>query len=97
VKVAAHHAPLLPSGSLEAIDLIRKRVERCEAQSVAILCCPEAVLTTVVGFTEVTGSGTLHNSAAVYHRGSVIGLYRTLYRPSIDRSASLAIRCRCSR
>jgi predicted amidohydrolase len=118
VKVAAYQAPLLPSGSLEASDLIRKRVEWCEAQGVAILCCPEAILggladyatnpsvfaldageqlscalaplasdtvTTIVGFTEVTGSGTLHNTAAVYHRGSIIGLYRKLY-PAINRS-----------
>jgi len=44
VKVAAYQAPLLRSGSLEALDLIRKRVEWCEARGVAILCCPEAIL-----------------------------------------------------
>ena len=119
MKVAAYQAPLLPSGSLEALDLIRRRVEWCEVEGVAILCCPEAILggladyaadpaafaldaqgdqlsrmlaplasdtvTTIVGFTEVTGSGTLHNTAAVYYRGSVIGLYRKLH-PAINRS-----------
>jgi 5-aminopentanamidase len=44
VKVAAYQAPLLPIGSLEAIDLIRRRVAWCEARGVEILCCPEAVL-----------------------------------------------------
>jgi predicted amidohydrolase len=29
---------------MEAIGLIRQRVDRCEAEGVAILCCPEAVL-----------------------------------------------------
>jgi predicted amidohydrolase len=42
-------------------------------------------VTTIVGFTEVTGTGRLYNTAAVFHRGSVIGLYRKLY-PAINRS-----------
>jgi predicted amidohydrolase len=119
VKVAAYQAPLLPAGSHEAVDLIRRRVSWCESHGVAILCCPEAILggladnaaeprefainahgdqlvrslaplasdtvTTIVGFTEVTGTGRLYNTAAVFHRGSVIGLYRKLY-PAINRS-----------
>ena len=119
MKVAAYQAPLLPPGSREAVDLIRRRVDWCESHGVAILCCPEAILggladnaadprefaidahgdqlvrslaplasdtvTTIVGFTEVTGTGRLHNTAAVFHRGSVIGLYRKLY-PAINRS-----------
>jgi 5-aminopentanamidase len=119
VKVAAYQAPLLRSGSREAVDLIRTRVEWCESHGVTILCCPEAILggladnaadpgtfaidtrddqlaralaplasdtvTTIVGFTEVTGTGRLYNTAAVFHRGSVIGLYRKLY-PAINRS-----------
>ncbi len=36
--------PLLPGGSLEALQLIRDRVKWCETEGVAILCCPEAVL-----------------------------------------------------
>jgi hypothetical protein len=95
VKVAAYQAPLLRSGSLEAVDLIRTRVEWCESHGVVILCCPEAIdyaadprefaidargdqlaralaplasdtVTTIVGFTEVTGTGRLYNSAAVF-------------------------------
>jgi len=119
VKVAAYQAPLLRSGSLEAVDLIRTQVAWCESHGVAILCCPEAILggladnaadphafaidaygdqlvrslaplasdtvTTIVGFTEVTWTGRLHNTAAVFHKGSVIGLYRKLH-PAINRS-----------
>jgi predicted amidohydrolase len=44
VKVAAYQAPLLPSGSMEAIGLIRDQVRACESAGVEILCCPEAVL-----------------------------------------------------
>ena len=44
MKVAAYQAPLLPAGSMEAMGLIRERVQWCEAEGVRILCCPEAVL-----------------------------------------------------
>lgn len=44
VKVAAYQAPLLAPGSMQAIGLIRQQVERCEAQGVEILCCPEGIL-----------------------------------------------------
>ena len=43
-RVAAYPAPLLPRGSMQAIDLIRTRVAWCESKRVDILCCPEAVL-----------------------------------------------------
>lgn len=118
MKVAAYQAPLLPSGSLEAIGLIRQRVAWCEAEGVALLCCPEAILggladhardphafamsvengqlaevlaplasntvTTIVGFTETSGD-RLFNTAAVFHRGRVIGIYRK-WHPAIRRS-----------
>jgi predicted amidohydrolase len=104
---------------MEAVELIRKRVEGCEAEGVEILCCPEAVLggladyaacpadfaldvesgqlsavlaplasdmvTTILGFTEISGEGQLYNSAAVFHQGAVIGLYRKL-NPAIRKS-----------
>ena len=104
---------------MEALGLIRKRVVRCEAEGVEILCCPEAVLggladyvpcptdialdvesgqlaaalaplasdtvTTILGFTEISRTGQLYNSAAVFHRGSVVGVYRKLH-PAISRS-----------
>ncbi len=104
---------------MEALELIRERVEWCEAEEVQILCCPEAVLggladnaarptdfaidvesgqlaasltalasdtvTTILGFTEATGTGHLYNSAAIVHRGSVVGVYRKLY-PAIRKS-----------
>ena len=117
MRVAAYQAPLLEAGAAEAIDLIRKQVEECEAERIAILCCPEAILggladyaddpsasaiaadqldsvlaplasetvTTIVGFTERGDSGALHNSAAVFHRGSAIGIYRKR-RPAVRRS-----------
>ena len=44
MRVAAYQAPLLDAGSFEALALIRRRVEECEATGVAVMCCPEAVL-----------------------------------------------------
>ena len=119
MKVAVYQAPLLPSGSMESLDLIRERVEWCESERVDILCCPEAIsggladyatspsrfsihvdsgqlntllrpiasdtVTTIVGFTEATRGGRLFNAAAVFHRGSVLGVYRKLY-PAIRKS-----------
>ena len=42
-------------------------------------------VTTIVGFTELADGGRLYNSAAIFQRGSVVGLYRKLY-PAINRS-----------
>jgi len=103
---------------MEAVELIRRRVEWCEAAGVEILCCPEAVLggladyaarpaafamdvesgqlramlaplasdtvTTILGFTEIS-AGQLYNSAAVFHRGAIAGVYRKLH-PAIRKS-----------
>ncbi|MEJ0073879.1 MAG: carbon-nitrogen hydrolase family protein [Alphaproteobacteria bacterium] len=44
MKVAAYQAPLLPSGSMEALGLIAERLRWCEREGVEILCCPEAIL-----------------------------------------------------
>ena len=44
MKVAAYQAPLLVGGSMGALDLIRARVLECEAEGIAVLCCPEAIL-----------------------------------------------------
>jgi 5-aminopentanamidase len=119
VRVAAYQAPLLPSGSMEALELIRERVAWCETAEVEILCCPEAILggladdaacptgiafdvesgqlsaaltplasdtvTTILGFTEISGIGQLYNSAAVFHKGAIAGVYRKLY-PAIRKS-----------
>src|SRR4030095_8810676 len=119
MKVAAYQAPFLPSGSMEALGLIRKRIDWCESEGVEILCCPEAILggladyarhpseialdveggqlsailaslasdtvTTILGFTEITGAGRLYNCAAVFHRGLGVGTYRKLY-PAINKS-----------
>lgn len=119
MRVAAYQAPFLPSGSMAALGLIRKRTDCCESEGVEILCCPEAILggladyaprpaefaidvaggqldavlaplagdtvTTILGFTEMAGAGRLYNAAAVFHRGSIVGLYRKLY-PAIHKS-----------
>jgi predicted amidohydrolase len=119
VKIAAYQAPLLTAGSMDALDLIRARVRTCEAEGVAILCCPEAILggladqsddpirfaisvrtgqldailaplasdvtTTIIGFTELGEDGHLYNAAAVFHRGTVAGVYRKLH-PAIRQS-----------
>jgi predicted amidohydrolase len=42
-------------------------------------------VTTILGFTEIDRSGRLYNSAAVIHKGSVVGIYRKLY-PAINKS-----------
>ena len=43
------------------------------------------IVTVILGFTELGDAGRLYNSAAIFHRGSVVGLYRKLY-PAIRRS-----------
>lgn len=43
-------------------------------------------VTTVIGFTERHGDGHLYNSAAVFARGMVLGIYRKMH-PAINRSA----------
>src|SRR5438132_2294095 len=55
VRVAAYQAPLLAAGSMDALGLIRRRVEWCEAEAVTILCCPEAILG---GLADYAGSAT---------------------------------------
>jgi 5-aminopentanamidase len=104
---------------MEAVELIRKQVARCEAEGVEILCCPEAILggladyaacptgiaidvergqldatlaplasdtvTTILGFTEISGADQFYNSAVVFHKGSVVGIYRKLH-PAIRKS-----------
>jgi len=45
-------------------------------------------VTTIIGFTELAAD-CLYNSAAVFHSGKVIGLYRKLY-PAINRSVYAA-------
>ena len=119
MRVAAYQAPLLPPGCMNAIELIRMQIRRCEIEQIRILCCPEAVLggladnhphpsrfaiatdtdvlrrtllplasdtvTSIVGFSELGDGGRIFNSAAVFQRGEIAGLYRKLY-PAIRRS-----------
>lgn len=42
--IAAYQAPLLPAGSLHALETIKEKLVWCEANRVDLLCCPEAIL-----------------------------------------------------
>jgi predicted amidohydrolase len=44
-----------------------------------------SAVTTIVGFTELADAGLLYNSAAVLHRGTLLGVYRK-WHPAINRS-----------
>jgi predicted amidohydrolase len=46
-------------------------------------------VTTMIGFTETDRSGRLYNSAAICHRGSILGIYRKL-QPAINKSVYTA-------
>jgi len=46
-------------------------------------------VTTILGFTERGPEGRLYNTAAIFHRGSVLGFYRKLY-PAIHASVYTA-------
>lgn len=52
MKVAAYQAPLLTPGTSDILGLIRTRIAQCEAEGVAILCCPEAVLGGLADYAE---------------------------------------------
>ncbi|HEV2687857.1 MAG TPA: carbon-nitrogen hydrolase family protein [Bryobacteraceae bacterium] len=52
MKVAAYQSPLLPEGSMRALDLIRERIAWCEEEGITILCCPEAILGGLADFSD---------------------------------------------
>jgi hypothetical protein len=52
IKVAAYQAPLLPIGSIEAIELIAAQVRTCEAIGVQVLCCPEGIIGGLADYAE---------------------------------------------
>jgi predicted amidohydrolase len=51
-KIAAYQAPLLEPGAMDTLALIRAQVERCEAEGIEILCCPEAILGGLADYSE---------------------------------------------
>ncbi|NKB66632.1 MAG: carbon-nitrogen hydrolase family protein [Candidatus Latescibacteria bacterium] len=53
------------------------------AQHLAPLASDQVAV--ILGFTELGPAGRLYNSTALYHRGSVVGVYRKLY-PAINKS-----------
>jgi len=60
---------------------------RIENGQLETLLAPLAsdTVTTIIGFTEITAAGKLHNSAAILHRGVLLGVYRKRH-PAIRRS-----------
>jgi predicted amidohydrolase len=66
-----------------AADPFRYAVTTAQLESLLQPLSSETV-TTIVGFTEQS-DGRLYNSAAIFHRGSVTGVYRKVH-PAINRS-----------
>lgn len=62
-----------------AIDVASGRLDRVLAPLAS------DTVTTIVGFTEIDRAGSLYNAAALFHRGSVAGIYRKLH-PAKRRS-----------
>lgn len=62
-----------------AIDVQNGQLQR------ALTPIASDTVTTILGFTEIGDHGRLFNSAAVVHKGAVIGLYRKLH-PAINKS-----------
>jgi predicted amidohydrolase len=64
---------------------------RTDNDRLAAVLAPLAsnTVTSIVGFTELASSGEIYNTAAVFHRGRVAGLYRKLH-PAIRRSVYAA-------
>ncbi len=118
MKIAAYQASISDTQSIDtALASVAAQVRFCEAESIDMLCCPEAVLggladyharpvesaldparlqqlltplasdtvTTIVGFTEAGPGGVLFNSAAVFSKGVVVGVYRK-HHPALNRS-----------
>jgi predicted amidohydrolase len=56
-------------------------VERGQLKGVLASIASQSV-TTILGFTEIDWLGRLFNSAVVFHKGSIVGLYRKLYPAS---------------
>ena len=59
-------------------------VEGGQLQSLLAPLASDSVAT-ILGFTESCGGGRFYNSAAVFYKGSVVGIYRKLY-PAIHKS-----------
>jgi predicted amidohydrolase len=74
-----------------ADDARDPRAHAIDASALTHVLAPLASdrVTTIVGFTEQAAGGTLHNAAAILHRGSIAGVYRKRH-PAINRSAYTA-------
>ncbi len=67
MKVAAYQAPLLPAGSFEAVDLIKKQVRHCESDEIVVLCCPEAILGGLADHSPEPSQFALHVASGGLH------------------------------
>lgn len=63
-------------------------VESGQLSEILVPLASETV-TTILGFTELGRDGRLYNSAAIFHRGAIAGVYRKLH-PAINRSVYAA-------
>lgn len=52
MKFAAYQAPLSATSSRDAVELLRRQVERCEKENVTVLCCPEAIIGGLADYSE---------------------------------------------
>ena len=74
-------------GLADQIDDPARFAIRSEPAQLDAVLAPLAsdVTTTIIGFTELGEDGFLYNAAAVFHRGTVAGVYRKLH-PAIRQS-----------
>jgi predicted amidohydrolase len=60
-----------------------------ENLAAALASIASATVTTIIGFTELAADGRLFNTAAIFHRGAIAGLYRKRH-PAIRHSVYAA-------
>jgi hypothetical protein len=49
-------------------------------------------VTTILGFTEISGMGQLYNSAAIFHKGAIVGVFGRMTKAITERYLSLEAR-----
>jgi predicted amidohydrolase len=61
MKIAAWQAPLSSIGA-DALALLRRRLDQCEAEGVGILCCPEALIGGLADWADDPSSAAIPSS-----------------------------------
>ena len=88
-KIAAYQAPLLPSGSADAIDLIAVQVRACESIGVEFLCCPEGVLS--YGSSGIVGrEGAVLRTATQLEAGLIVAEIESNAGGAHDEAAAVS-------